>query len=317
MQYVLIGNYGVGNLGDEALREYFLTQFPDVHWNVLSAHSRGDELPRLPAGIRSFFTPWWKTLHAIRRSDGVVFGGGSLFTDTESSYACFLWWWHVLVACLLQKKIALAFQGIGPFRTRRGEWFARSACRMASHVSVRDSLSRERLEHWKLNTEVIQTFDPVFSLIDNEKKYLSSKNVFVIVPRKNSSATFQNRARELLDSRAWDEVRILSMQPDDPEECVLCAQLTTHAANVRVVPVRLLPELAMHIAAGTTILTQRYHAALAALALGKAFEALAQEEGDKLSELTKYQGHSQQCLRLVRDGEAALRGWLERRSSSC
>ncbi|MDD5469604.1 MAG: polysaccharide pyruvyl transferase family protein [Candidatus Peribacteraceae bacterium] len=315
MQYVLIGNYGVGNLGDEALREYFLRQFSDVHWNVLSAHPRGDELPRLPAGIRSFFTPWWKTLRAIRRSDGVVFGGGSLFTDTESSYACFLWWWHVLVACILRKKIALAFQGIGPFRTKRGEWFARSACRMASHISVRDSVSRKRLEHWKLNTEVIQTFDPVFSLIDNEKKYLSSKNVFIIVPRKNSSATFRDRARKLLDSGEWDEVRILSMQPDDPAECELCAQLTAHAANVRVMPVRLLSELAMHIAAGTTVLTQRYHAALAAFALDKECEVIAQEEGDKLSQLSVLQWDGSRCVQLIAQGEAALRAWLTPDSS--
>ena len=310
MRYVLLGNYGVGNLGDEALKEYFLRRFPDVRWRVLSAHPRVHELPRLPAGVRSFFTPWWKTLRAIRRSDGVVFGGGSLFTDAESSYACFLWWWHAFLSRLLGRKIALAFQGIGPFRTKRGEWFARSACRMASHISVRDSLSRERLEHWKLNTEVIQTFDPVFSLIYNGKKHLSSKNVFIIVPRKNSSATFRDRARELLDSGEWDEVRILSMQPDDPEECALCAQLTAYAAHVRVVPVRLLSELAAHIAAASFVLTQRYHGALAALALGKEFEVLAQEEGDKLSQIPVLQWDGSRCLQLIAQGEAALRAWL-------
>jgi len=181
---------------------------------------------------------------------------------------------------------------------------------MASHISVRDSVSRKRLEHWKLNTEVIQTFDPVFSLIDNGKKYLSSKNVFIIVPRKNSSATFRDRARELLDSRAWDEVRILSMQPDDPAECALCAQLNAYAANVRVVPLRLLSELAMHIAAGTTVLTQRYHAALAALALDKHLETISQEEGDKLSQLSLLQWDGSRCVQLIAQGEAALRAWL-------
>lgn len=74
MHCVLIGNYGVGNFGDEALKEYFLSAFPDITWSVVSARPSGEELPRLPGGFRSLFSHWWKTLGAIRNTDAVVFG---------------------------------------------------------------------------------------------------------------------------------------------------------------------------------------------------------------------------------------------------
>ena len=88
-QFLLVGNFGVGNVGDEAIRTYILQAFPEVHWTVLSGdRMQSGDVPRLPYGIRSFLsTAWWKTLRAYRSSDGIVFGGGSLFTDVESKKA--------------------------------------------------------------------------------------------------------------------------------------------------------------------------------------------------------------------------------------
>ena len=42
MRLLLVGNYGVGNLGDEALREYFLKRFPEVQGEV-EGGAYGDE----------------------------------------------------------------------------------------------------------------------------------------------------------------------------------------------------------------------------------------------------------------------------------
>ena len=144
--YLLVGNYGVGNAGDEILREYFLEHFPKVEWQVLSAHPSSGELPRFPGGVRSLFSlRWFRTLRALRKADGIVFGGGSLWTDLESVRACFLWSVHAWFARLCGKPYFLAFQGIGPFRTRVGEWLTRWVIAHASFISVRDSFSFERL----------------------------------------------------------------------------------------------------------------------------------------------------------------------------
>ena len=280
--YLLIGNYGVGNVGDEALKEYFLRTFPEVCWVPVSAKPTHLEVPRLPCGFRSLFTPWWRTVVAYWRCDGVVFGGGSLFTDTESSFAPFLWFGHAALARLFRKPIFLAFQGVGPFRTRRGEWCARWVVRRTAFLSVRDVLSRERVERWKLHKKCILSFDPVLSLIHN-KNIISRSKILFIIPRGNSSKKF------------WDR-----------SEKMRCEGF----AGVRVQEPRSLFELSTAISSASFLLTQRYHAGIVALALGVPFEAVPQVPGDKLDALNHEDRDLVHLRERVRVGEEALRSAL-------
>jgi polysaccharide pyruvyl transferase WcaK-like protein len=312
MRCVLVGNYGVGNLGDELLRECFLSRFPEIEWTVLSANPSGkEEVPRLPAGVRSFFTPWYRTLGAIRHSDAVVFGGGSLFTDVESPFACFLWWWHVLLARIFGKPVALAFQGIGPFKTKPGEWFARSAIALAGHISVRDEESQIRIENLSLNRKIIQSFDPVLLLLEAQKQTEGSKNVFVIIPRKNSSDKFLERASQLVTTHSFPHVRIVSLAPDDPGEKMYCKKLQNAlSTESEIRGVTSLSQLKEALGDAAFVLAQRYHGALAALAMGIEFETIAQQEGDKLASLRSVESVGEYTERALA-GERALREWLE------
>ncbi len=312
MRYVLIGNYGVGNLGDDALKQYFLERFPEVEWCVLSAHPQHGELVRLPAGIRSFLNfSWLKTLKAIKSADGVVFGGGSLFTDAESFFACFLWWWHVFICRFFRKKIHFAFQGVGPFKTKLGEWISRRALRSATSISVRDSASFERVKSWNLNTKVIQSFDPVYSLIKSKKEDDRTQNIFIVIPRNNSPVSFVNRAKEIGESKEWNHVQILSLQSDNSSEKKLCQEVQSALPNATVHPVESIGELVSYIQDASFVLSQRYHGALVALALGKEFEVLPQEEDDKLSQLVTFMGKEEECERLILEGVDALLDWLD------
>lgn len=241
----------------------------------------------------------------------MVFGGGTLFTDTESVRACLLWWWHALWAWMLGKRILLAFQGIGPFRSRTGARCARWVARRAAFVSVRDAASLERIRSWGVNLDVVQSFDPVFLSLSSRSRERRTQNLFCMIPRRNSPDAFVLRARVLARGRSWDGVRILSLQPDDPEEQAVCARLAqaTHAA---VVPVRTIDDLAHAVSGASFVLTQRYHGAIAALALGVAFEVVPQGEGDKLAAAASPPS-AVECLALARRGEDALRMALERK----
>ncbi|ALM09936.1 MAG: polysaccharide pyruvyl transferase CsaB [Candidatus Peribacter riflensis] len=308
VRYVLVGNYGVGNFGDEALREYFLRAFPEGEWLVLSAHRKTGELPRLSAGFRSLFlTPWWRTLRALRSSDGLVFGGGTLFTDIESVGACLLWWWHAFVCWMLRKPFFLAFQGIGPFRTRVGEWCARWTVRHARFVSVRDDATFQRVQSWKMNTKIIQTADPALSLFKAENNSSSSQKLLVIIPRGNSSIPFNERATALRNSESWDAVHILSLQPEDRAEQHVCRSIAGALSlpESAIIAVGSVEALIAEVSGAQLVLAERYHGALAALALGVPCEAVPQAEGDKLSSLS---GLSAPALSaLLSDGENALR----------
>ena len=310
--YVLVGNYGAGNLGDEALREYFLHAYPEMQWKVVSAHPSQGELARLPAGFRSIFAPWWRTLAALRSAQGMVFGGGTLFTDIESVHACFLWWVHAFATRLFRKPVILAFQGVGPFRTRTGEWLALWVCRHAAFISVRDEASRMRLESWKLNKNIIQTFDPVILSLQSAQSSESAQNVFVIIPRNTADASFLDRAAEVTKIRSPHDIVVLSLKPDDRGEREWVRRVVSVlGGRARAVVARSLQDVIREVSRASFVLSQRYHGALIARALSREVEAVPQGSGDKLETLPSV-AEMPSCISLAREGEARLRAILLR-----
>lgn len=309
--YVLVGNYGVGNFGDEALKQYFLDEYDECKWSVLSAQPSKREFSRLPSGIRSFLSfQWMRTLREIKKSEGMVFGGGTLFTDIESVLACFLWWIHARTAQLFGKKTYFAFQGFGPFKSRLGQWFAASALKRAEYISLRDSLSAKRYMDTKVNKNYVQTFDPIFSLIQNEKHDDSTKKVLILIPRNNSGATFQLAMQNALRSQHYDEVRVLSMKPDDAQEREFIEKLKSSCtARVSVHATNTLSDIIDGLSDADSVISERYHGAIAAIALGKALSIVSQGNGDKLSALREADP-PEELLRLVLLGENTLKDAL-------
>ena len=302
---VLIGNYGAGNIGDEALREYFVDTFSNVDWTVLTAQGH---FPRLPCGLRSFFRPWWRTVRAIARSDVVVFGGGTLFTDIESLHACFLWGLHAFVARIFRRPYALAFQGVGPFHTCIGRRIARWVFRHASHISLRDPRSCERLASWDLGVPIVRTADPALVRFLTVKKVSIDAKILGVIPRKDSGKAFH----DLVMRRAvgdWHSLMILLMEPDSAESAIAQA-IATSASPLpcTIVSARSVGEFLAAIAQCHTVISMRYHGALAARALGLALDVLSQAPDDKLSTVMGMDFAS--VLARIEKGEKALRDFL-------
>jgi polysaccharide pyruvyl transferase CsaB len=288
MRCLLIGNYGVGNVGDEALRDYFLRRFPEQEWTVVSAHPLGSEVPRLPAGLRSLLrTSWWRTIGAMRHSDAVIFGGGSLFTDIESPFACFLWWLHAAAAKVMGRPVYLAFQGIGPFRTQRGERLARRVVEKAAFVCVRDSESATRIASWKLSTPCVLSADPVFLLAHTHHSQ-RVQNVLAVIPRRNSDAAFQSLVKSRIAEDSLCRILLISLQPDDLSEQKVLRELRSLAPErTEIVAALDIDALLNAVASASRVLTQRYHGAIAAVALRVPVEICPQGEGDKMWALRK------------------------------
>ncbi len=313
MKFLLVGNYGVGNLGDELLREYFLKTFSEIDWVIVTAghsqfsilNSQFHNVPRFPFGLRSLLTtPWWKTLSALRQSDGMVFGGGTLFTDIESPKAPMLWWWHAFFAWMFRKKIILAFQGIGPFRTKIGTWCSRWVVARAELVIVRDAESFRRIASWK-KKQCVLSFDPVLSLFVGEKQNVTGK-IFVVIPRANATQEFMERATVMWHQRKgeWSGVRIVSLEPDNAHEVRICDTLA-RSMQASVVAVRTFEALRDALQDAAYVLTQRYHGAIAAMGLGALFEVMPQYVGDKLEAVQRMD--RSEALQSIKIGERALR----------
>ena len=305
-------------MGDEGLREYFLQSFPGVSWSVVSASPAENELCRLPCGVRSFFSfRWIATVRAIAKADAVVFGGGTLFTDAESVKACILWSLHAWCARLLRTPIFLSFQGVGPFKTRVSEWCARSVFRCACYVSVRDMYSYDRIKKWNLSTEIVQTFDPLYSSFYTQKNELSIKKVFIAIPRINSGAMFEESFKNLLQN-AWDSVHILSMHSSSSSEQGYCEHLQSLVPNASVLAVSTLQDLCLEISRASVVVSERYHGALAAMALGVPVHIVVQSSEDKLQSLVQYKHASPKELQsLVQTGHQSLQKSLQSCCSNC
>jgi polysaccharide pyruvyl transferase WcaK-like protein len=315
MKYVLVGNYGIGNIGDEALKEYFLSTFKDVEWVVISGRPKAkNEVYRLPLGLRSFFTPWWQTIGAVWKSDGVVFGGGSLFTDTESGWACVIWWSYAFVARLLGRPYFMAFQGVGPFRKSRWKKLSKSVFEKAAFVSVRDENSLKRVGEWKLKTPAVLTFDAAFARFAQQSKASSSSKRLLIIPRTNSDAAFfslvQSKVKE-----GFTDIRLLLMEPNAEEKHLAKRLADSLGVPSTIIDVMSVEQLLTEVAQGAEVVTQRFHGALAGLAVGIPVIIGSQAPGDKLSTLDaliKAGSAKERLLDLIGSGERSLRSVLQK-----
>lgn len=286
MKCVLVGNYGVGNIGDEALKEYFLSEFPDIQWCVVSANPiQQSDIPRLPLGIRSFFTPWWKTINAIRHADALVFGGGSLFTDIESVWACVIWRTYAILASWFKVPVMLAFQGAGPWTTGLGLRLARKTYQSAAFISVRDEDSLRRLDAFKLSRLPTLSFDPAFAFFATHPRSSVGQRL-VLIPRANSNEKFFEEAQKKL-SENFSDVRILLMQPDDTERRVGERLKAMSSVPAIVIELTSVQHLLDEVSSASDVLSQRFHGTLAAFAMGIPARSVPQHAGDKMETLNQ------------------------------
>jgi polysaccharide pyruvyl transferase WcaK-like protein len=313
MQCVLVGNYGVGNLGDEALKDYFLDRFPQVQWTVVSAHPEGPrEVPRLPCGLRSLFTPWWRTLGAMRRSRAVVFGGGSLLSDAESSYACVLWWWHALVARLLGKPVILAFQGVGPLSARLSRWYARQTIESAAFISVRDAESLACVREWS-GVQPLLTADPVIATLHGHTCQPGTCRTLAVIPRANSAPALFQAVREYMDTHQDVAIQIFSLQPHSASEKRSLQILLRSWPQAGLHPVRSMQALSALLSTCAHLITDRYHGALAGIAVGIPLTIVPQRPGDKLDALRTAIASGagkRELLQRAEEGEEKLRKFM-------
>lgn len=106
------------------------------------------------------------------------------------------------------------------------------------------------------------------------------------------------------------------MQPDDAAEQAACEALNKRFPQAGILPVRSLPALLVVLRDAKLVITERYHGALAALALGKQLKIIHQGQGDKhqaLAWLVEQEGIErarQQLLADAKTGEEALRSAL-------
>ncbi|MGB3239973.1 MAG: polysaccharide pyruvyl transferase CsaB [Geitlerinemataceae cyanobacterium] len=157
---VLCGYYGMGNGGDEALLASLLQMLPEfVTPVVLSGNPKQtrdrylvEVCPRKSLAV----------LPLLRRSDLLIWGGGSLVQDATSALNPLYYTGLMGLAQWLGLQTIAWAQGVGPLKRPLTKWVARQAFSGCNAVSVRDRASAMLLQEWQI--PVLLAPDPVWAL---------------------------------------------------------------------------------------------------------------------------------------------------------
>ncbi|MDH7600970.1 MAG: polysaccharide pyruvyl transferase CsaB [Armatimonadota bacterium] len=165
---VVSGYYGFGNLGDEAVLAGIVETFRRLgvpaHFTVLSG-SPAITVAQHPSvsAVNRFSIV--EVFRAIRNSDLVISGGGSLLQDVTSAISPYYYLSVLRLARMLRRKTMIYAQGVGPLlrgSTRRA--VARTFNRTDA-ITVRDPDSKALLESIGVCRPIVLSADPSFLVI--------------------------------------------------------------------------------------------------------------------------------------------------------
>ena len=179
MKIFLIGWFGAGNMGDEAILisellflrekikrvEFYILSFDPERTRRLTANilevkkilSIGSKLNVIKSDLLGI-------LKTFREVDVVVIGGGGIFQDIYNHYPIPFFTSMALLAKFHRKLVVLYCVGIGPINTFIGRRLCKLTANSSDIISVRDPESRNLLKNLGINREIYLSADPVFLL---------------------------------------------------------------------------------------------------------------------------------------------------------
>lgn len=177
---LIIGWYGEGNIGDEAILQSIKNDLEREFDAEVSALSTRVEYTKriqnikavshMPLSMKSFvlnflnFKKFKPALEAIKNSDIILLGGGGFLSDW-SYFNPFNWLKYIVIAKHFGKKTMLYAIGAGPFRTKFGKFCVRFVVnKYIDKITVRDEESRDWLEKAGVTKEITISGDPVIGL---------------------------------------------------------------------------------------------------------------------------------------------------------
>ncbi len=167
---LLIGLAGY-NLGDEAIAvsaaNSLRTKYEVVITTVKAGVIAKYQIPEVLVDRKSLRS-WISLINAIRRSDVVIFGGGSLVQDKLglslfSGVLNFLLQ-YVILAKILGKHTRTLPIGVDRLQTRLGRMIGSLALNLLDEINVRDNTSKELVNFYSGRTDARIYADPAFLL---------------------------------------------------------------------------------------------------------------------------------------------------------
>ncbi|MBC6975367.1 polysaccharide pyruvyl transferase CsaB [Bacillus sp. Xin] len=165
MRLVLSGYYGFYNVGDEAILQSIIKALHDEEPNLeLVVLSNDPDYTKKMYGVEAVNRWDIRAIYKeIKKSDGLISGGGSLLQDKTSIKSIFYYTGIMRLARFLKKPYYIYAQGIGPITKRQNRLLVKWHVSKAQYISVRDEDSFLYLKEIGIKKDVEVVPDPVLA----------------------------------------------------------------------------------------------------------------------------------------------------------
>ncbi len=170
MRIVISGYYGFANVGDEAILYSIIQALKANEANIeITVLSNNPEETKATYGVQAVNR--WKlgeVLAALKKSDGLISGGGSLLQD-ETGFKSIPYYTGIMkMAQMLRKPVFVYAQGMGPIHKSFNKKLVKHVLKKAK-ITVRDEASERLLKEIGLNHPIDIVPDPVLGLTVKEQ----------------------------------------------------------------------------------------------------------------------------------------------------
>jgi polysaccharide pyruvyl transferase CsaB len=183
---LVVGYYGCGNLGDEAILEMIGKEHPDSsRLLVLSGNPRETFENHGIDGVDRK-NPIC-VVAAILGSERVIFGGGGLIQDSTSTISAFYYLAVGILSILTGKPLLVFANGVGPLKSPRLREMASFFFSRAAVVTVRDIESAELVKTLVPGVDLKVVCDPCMGLIPSKDRVQSPERGILriaVIPRE-------------------------------------------------------------------------------------------------------------------------------------
>ncbi len=164
---VISGYYGFNNIGDESILRAVVDNLRERIDNIqITVLSQNPESTAEKYGVHSVDRKsLGAIISAIRASDLVLSGGGSLLQDISSKKSIIYYLAIMWIAMIFGKKVFIYSQGVGPIISKANRLLTAMTLRKVDGIVVRDEASKELLVELGLCPDDIHvTADPVLRI---------------------------------------------------------------------------------------------------------------------------------------------------------
>ena len=263
---VISGYYGFKNFGDEAILSVLTNHLKslDVDVTVFSSDPEFTKNSYNVNSVNSF--DFKKIIAAIKNSDFVISGGGSLLQDVTSLKSLVYYSLIIAAGLFFNKKVIIFAQGIGPINNKLASFIIMNLLKLCSLVTVRDEESYNLLN--KFGVQAKQVCDPIFSLNINSQTSDDSVGV-QLRDFKTMNYNLLNKLALLVSNYFSDKkIKIFSLQEAlDLELCKKFENLL-HTVNPDIKTEIVTDNIINEISSLEYMIGMRFHALLAAIKCG-------------------------------------------------